>query len=371
MLPTLDPIGSWPQESACSSEEPSEEGELSGGDEDEETQDHSRRLCPLDLSSKIIAKVYERLQLHNSGGSQPQEEPGPSRREFMPSGGSSSAFSAPIPQEFVRIRDQEWDSPNRHRRFPRGLSKLYAPAKQDEEAAQVPKVDQPVAALSSSTFYPSQGEGGPKDPNDRRTDSALKRGFEASSTCLTACSLSSLLARGILAWTQDLQNSGTHFPSSIRNTLRKIALTASLSADISLDAFQLSARALASNVVSRRNLWLRNWEVDQGTQAKLISVPFQGAQLFGQGLEPLLTEDKDKRKVLATPKGEQRRGQGYSFFRGHRGNYSQKGFFPRNQNQNRSRSFPRNRSQNYKRARPFQPSSSSSSGPKPKGPRPT
>lgn len=152
--------------------------------------------------------------------------------------------------------------------------------------------------------------------------------------------------------------------------LKKIALNA----DVSLDAFQFTARSLASNVASRRNMWLRNWEVDQGAQAKHVAVPFKGANLFGQALDPLLTKNKDKCKVLATPKGEQRKIRKSNFW-GHKANYNQKGGFSQNQQANRSQFFLKNHhftSQGqggYNRGRASQ--SFPSSGHKPKGPRPS
>lgn len=102
--------------------------------------------------------------------------------KFMPSRGSSHSFFAPIPEEFRHIKDLEWETPTRSRCIPCSMSRIYAPAKEDEETSRVPIVDQPVAALSSSSFHPSQGEGDTKDPCNCKADSALKRGFEAAST---------------------------------------------------------------------------------------------------------------------------------------------------------------------------------------------
>lgn len=60
--------------------------------------------------------------------------------------------------------------------------------------------------------------------------------------------------------------------------------------------------------MARCNLWLHQWEVDEGSQARLVSVPFSGSKLFGQALDPLLIESCDKCKVLPMVRKEQSRG---------------------------------------------------------------
>lgn len=55
---------------------------------------------------------------------------------------------------------------------------------------------------------------------------------------------------------------------------------------------------MAENIVARRNTWQCSWEVDLSAQAKVASIPFKDMQLFGEGVEWYLMEDKDKKKVL-------------------------------------------------------------------------
>lgn len=51
-------------------------------------------------------------------------------------------------------------------------------------------------------------------------------------------------------------------------------------------------------------MWLRHWEGDAGSASRLVGVPFKGEKLFGETLEPLLMENKDKQKVLVSNKKE-------------------------------------------------------------------
>lgn len=82
------------------------------------------------------------------------------------------------------------------------------------------------------------------------------------------------LCAGELAKDPDLSDTA-------RSTLRKIWLAVAFSADASFDALQLSSRTMAANFVVRRSVWLCNWEVDAGSQSRLVAVSFQGSKLFG------------------------------------------------------------------------------------------
>lgn len=51
---------------------------------------------------------------------------------------------------------------------------------------KVPTVDQPVAALASTSIIPADGDGGPKDAYDRRIETALWKSFDVSALALRA-----------------------------------------------------------------------------------------------------------------------------------------------------------------------------------------
>lgn len=199
--------------------------------------------------------------------------------------------------------------PNRSQCTPRVANKLYNLLDKISAMLKVPSIDQPVVALPSAVVLPSEGEGGPKDPGDRRVEGALKKNFDVSALVLKASVANSVMARGILAWVEDLVKadckSDRKLSSATCNTLKKIFLAAAFTAD----SVQYSAKALAVNVVARRNIWLCQWEVDQGSQSQLVSEPFMGSKLFGES-----TESSDKRKVLPSARKEQSRGRGFSLF---------------------------------------------------------
>lgn len=134
---------------------------------------------------------------------------------------------------------------------------------------KVPTVDQPVAALASSSVIPADGDGGPKDACDRHIEMALRKSFDASALALRAVSANSLMSRAMMSWIEEFQESAGKLPKDIRALLKKISLAASFAAESSLDALQFSAKSLASNVVAQRSVWVQHWDVDQGSQSWL------------------------------------------------------------------------------------------------------
>lgn len=152
------------------------------------------------------------------------------------------------------------------------------------------------------SIIPADKDGGPKDACDRRIETALQKSFDASALALRAALANSLMSRAMLSWMEEHQESAGKLPRDLRALLKNLSLAVGFAADSSLHALQFSAKALASNMVTRRNVWLRHWDVDQGSQSRLLAFPFRGEKLFGQTLDPLLVESKDKRKVLPTNK---------------------------------------------------------------------
>lgn len=52
------------------------------------------------------------------------------------------------------------------------------------------------------------------------------------------------------------------------------------------------------------SVWLRGWNGNAVSVARLVSLRFKGEKLFGDSLEPFLIENKDKQKVLPLHKME-------------------------------------------------------------------
>lgn len=134
-------------------------------------------------------------------------------------------------------------------------NKQYTLPESNMKNLMIPSVDSPVAAISSAAILPSEGKGGPKDSIDKRVETFLRRDFEASALALRATSANSIMARVAFVWANDLAKI-PKIPKKARSINKKISLVSAY------DSLQLSARAMAVNVVARRSLWLRQWDGD-------------------------------------------------------------------------------------------------------------
>lgn len=102
---------------------------------------------------------------------------------------------------------------------------------------------------------------------------------------------------------------------------------------------------MTANVVSHRNIWLCNWEVDSGSQNRLVGLPFQGAKLFGHALEPILVESKDKKRMLPTSTKKEVTKTKKQFFRFSRPDLRTRDNQKSRGKWNKSQFFPKGRSQ--------------------------
>lgn len=126
--------------------------------------------------------------------------------------------------------------------------------------------------------------------------------FKSASWAFRAASANSILACAAFIWTKELAKVEKDLPKRVKNMLKKIFLTAAFTADSSFDTMQYFPRAMAENISAHHAIRLRNWKGDSGSQSKLTNIPFEGRNLFGSTMEPILVESKDKKKSLPLPK---------------------------------------------------------------------
>lgn len=113
------------------------------------------------------------------------------------------------------------------------------------------QLDQPFAALASSSVIPADGEGGRKDACGISAQS-----FDSSALALRAVSANSVMARAFMSWIEAYQKTSGKMLCDLHNLLKKDSLAIGLTADSSLDTLQFTTKSMASNVVARRNVWL-------------------------------------------------------------------------------------------------------------------
>ncbi|KAJ6658850.1 hypothetical protein lerEdw1_019773 [Lerista edwardsae] len=225
----------------------------------------------------------------------------------------------PLPEHFRQLIDKEWQAPAKHRDTQRPSTRHYELTPDEMKRLKLPVVDAPVAALGSACVLPTDFDGMPKDVVDRRIEVAIHKTFDAAAGSLRASAVGSLFARASYLWTRDLLKN-FEIPEEARREINKISTAAAFVADATTDVLQLSARAMAGSVAARRNTWLRQWDMDATSQAKVVGIPFKGDKLFGEDLVPLLVETKGKKQALPTRERsiKPQPKQTSKFFRGNR-----------------------------------------------------
>lgn len=85
-------------------------------------------------------------------------------------------------------------------------------------------------------------------------------------------------------------------PPAAKSGIRCMASIVAFVPDVATNAIQLSPRAMTGVVC--RSTWLHNWDVDSSAQTTLVSLSLKGEKLFGEVLDPMLLESRDKKNVL-------------------------------------------------------------------------
>lgn len=80
--------------------------------------------------------------------------------------------------------------------------------------------------------------------------------------------------------------------------ISKLVVAIQFSVDAKLNAARFASKAIVSPVMACCMLWLCHWQADTHHKWLLASAPFKGEHLFGDVLDTVLVESRDKRKVL-------------------------------------------------------------------------
>ena len=204
----------------------------------------------------------------------------------------------PLPQFFANKIKAEWKSPLNPKQLPSIMKKNYTLLDPGESMFKTPKVDAAVTALQTSGFLTQDGEGSIRDPVDKKADTALRRAHEALTMGMRAATVASIVARASIVWARRLVNILPPENRSFQEGASRWLKSVSLLSDASLDFLVLNARALAATVAARRLFWLRQWQADPHSKFVVAAFPFQGNRLFGEALDQILVETRDKKKVL-------------------------------------------------------------------------
>lgn len=170
-----------------------------------------------------------------------------------------------------------------------------APTLQDLFA--LPSVDAPIAALTSSSVLTGYVADSLRS-EDRKAELVCRKLHQAVAWAICAATSASFFNRASLLWLRQLQEWLPPEDKRLRQDVNKLVATTKYSADAALAAAKLASCSLVSAVTSCRLLWLRHWRADMKSKWRLVSSLYKGTRLFGDTLDPILIEDKDKRKVM-------------------------------------------------------------------------
>ncbi|XP_070605557.1 uncharacterized protein [Erythrolamprus reginae] len=205
----------------------------------------------------------------------------------------------PMPKLFLDVVQQEWALLGPQPTLSEMDRRLYNVDPNLTAALEIPKVDSPMVALASPNFISGSTDHA-LGTEDRRIEVTLRRPHVAAAWAVKTSLAASFFNRTFLLWLREMQ---ARIPATDLRThqdIKMLVAAAEYSAEATLTSAKFASRALASTVTARRLLWLRRWKVDPNYKWKLATSPYKGGKLFGEVLEPLLVETKDKRKVLPT-----------------------------------------------------------------------
>lgn len=78
----------------------------------------------------------------------------------------------------------------------------------------------------------------------------------------------------------------------------RILKASAFTTDATLDALIVASRVMALSTVARRGIWLRAWQADTHSKQIVAAYRFQGGKLFGDHLDKILEETRDKKKAM-------------------------------------------------------------------------
>lgn len=209
---------------------------------------------------------------------------------------ATEAEVIPSPKLFLNVVQRQWASPGAEPNTSNMDKGFYNMGPDLTKALQVPVVDAPVAALATPSVLVGESEDALRAEDESRAvtkkdPSGRCLGCQSIHGCFPfliglPCSGCGNCRRGFRLGTQSHQD------------INKVMTAMEFSVDAMLNTVRFASRAITSSVATCQLLWLRQWQVDAKHKWRLASAPFTGDRLFGDALDPILVESRDKWKML-------------------------------------------------------------------------
>lgn len=250
----------------------------------------------------LLSKTMSALDLQSQpDGENPEEKQGKWRPK-----GKNEFFSIPQPTEqalpfpasFETQIKAEWNKPLANKRCPTYIKRLYSLSPYVNEFLQVPVIDAPVAALQTGGLLAEEGHGSLKDPVDKKADFALRKAHESAILAIKSSASASIFSRAAIVWMRKLIQLIPETDHRALEGANRVLKAVSYTADATLDSMLFASRSLASAVAVRRTLWLKAWQTSHQDKILVAGYPFQGDRLFGDALDKILVETREKKKAM-------------------------------------------------------------------------
>ncbi|XP_013907846.1 PREDICTED: ribosomal RNA processing protein 36 homolog isoform X1 [Thamnophis sirtalis] len=275
-----------------------EEVDEVGFSEDEDLEPSKPTFAGLFNPSRFKTILHKAKSVTNMGWAEGSVPPRTIPIEWMFTGPPADLHCIPSPPLFRDTIQDQWSEPGSVT-SPSGSDwRLYNVAPELEKLLQWPKIDDPVAALTSPSIVPASDYMESLNLEDKKAEASFRKTHLACAWAIRAATAASFFNRASLIWLRQILDRIPPEDSRLRWDINKLVTATEYSADATLDAAKFASRALASNVTSRRIACLRHWEADMLSKWHLASAPFKGGNLFGDALDPVLIENKYKKKVL-------------------------------------------------------------------------
>lgn len=131
-----------------------------------------------------------------------------------------------------------------------------------------------------------------------KAELTLQKNFQSAAWAIKAASAASFFNRTSLLWLQQIQERISPQDARLQQNFNKLLAATQFLADTTVRVVTFAFRALSSSVATRRLVWLHNWQADTKSKWRLTAAPYSGGSLFGESLEPILIENKDKKNTF-------------------------------------------------------------------------
>lgn len=115
---------------------------------------------------------------------------------------------------------------------------------------------------------------------------------------IRASAISSMVSKATIVWLKKLIQLIPENNRHVIETANYVLKASFFTTDATLDTPIFSARAIASLVEDRRILWLKAWLADNQSKSIVTRYPLQRNWLFGDSLDKILIEARDKKKAM-------------------------------------------------------------------------